>query len=123
MSAPEATGSGAPASEEPSKITRMVSGKRVHKLSCYISYSTTLLLFYYSSTHALAEIGKKLQKRQDRDELVQRNILNEQTGLSPALVQTKMELEKSKFQDKLSGKIQRRPSREELQGRNILKRK
>ena len=67
--------------------------------------------------------GMSLGKRQDRDELVQRNILKEQTGLSPALVQTKMELEKSKFQDKLSGKIQRRPSREELQGRNILKRK
>lgn len=36
-------------------------------------------------------------------------------------MQAKIELEKSKFSDKLSGKISRRPTKAELEARNIIK--
>jgi len=72
-------------------------------------------------TRMVGEIGKRLSKRPEREEIVQKNILKEQPNVSPALVQAKIELEKQKFQDKLSGKIGRRPSKQELEARNIIR--
>jgi len=74
-------------------------------------------------SEAQVELDKKLQKRSDRTELVSRNILKEEpkTGVSAAILQTKIALEKEKFQDKLAARIQRRPSKTDLENRNILR--
>ncbi|KAI8813277.1 hypothetical protein BJ742DRAFT_751944 [Cladochytrium replicatum] len=68
------------------------------------------------------ELGKKLSKRTERDDLVQRNILREdELSVSPSIIQAKMALEKEKANEALNRKLARRPSKVDLKLRNILR--
>ncbi|KAJ3413155.1 Phosphatase and actin regulator 4 [Chytridiales sp. JEL 0842] len=67
------------------------------------------------------ELGKKLSRRQDKEELVNKNILKDEDAVSPTLLQTKLSLEKEKNQDALNRRLSRRPSKIDLKLRNILR--
>ncbi|KAJ3344829.1 hypothetical protein HDU83_004724 [Entophlyctis luteolus] len=66
------------------------------------------------------EIGKKLSRRNDKDTLVEKNILKE-SSVSPTIVQKKLSFEKERQQDALNRKLEMRPSKVDLKLRNILK--
>ncbi|KAJ3120143.1 hypothetical protein HK100_012921 [Physocladia obscura] len=68
----------------------------------------------------VTEIGKKLSRRQEKDTLVDKNILKEET-VSPSIVQNKIAFEKERQQDALNRKLEMRPSKVDLKLRNILK--
>ncbi|KAI8835099.1 hypothetical protein BC829DRAFT_406759 [Chytridium lagenaria] len=66
-------------------------------------------------------LGKRLSKRQEKDELVNRNILKDNEAVSPTILQTKLSLEKEKNQDHLNRRLSNRPSKVDLKLRNILR--
>ncbi|KAJ3094723.1 hypothetical protein HDU97_007641 [Phlyctochytrium planicorne] len=63
----------------------------------------------------------KLAKRQDKDDLVNRNILKDEDTVSPTILQSKISLEKEKAQDHLNRRLSHRPSKVDLKLRNILR--
>ncbi|KAJ3330200.1 hypothetical protein HDU76_006217 [Blyttiomyces sp. JEL0837] len=67
------------------------------------------------------ELGKKLSRRQDKEDLVNRNILKDDDLLSPTLLQSKLSLEKEQAQNQLNRRLSRRPSKVDLKLRNILR--
>ncbi|KAI8833931.1 hypothetical protein BC829DRAFT_371929 [Chytridium lagenaria] len=69
----------------------------------------------------VTELGKRLSKRQEKDELVNRNILKDDEAVSPTILQTKLSLEKEKNQDHLNRRLSHRPSKVDLKLRNILR--
>ncbi|KAJ3073465.1 hypothetical protein HDU98_001451 [Podochytrium sp. JEL0797] len=73
-----------------------------------------------TSTGSGTEIGKKLSRRQEKDTLVGKNILKEES-VSPTIMANKMALEKERQQDMLNRKLQLRPDKVDLKLRNILK--
>lgn len=70
---------------------------------------------------AVQDLGKKLSRRQDKDELVQKNILKDGEAVSPVLVQAKLSLEKEKKKNLLNSRLSRRPDIVDLKLRNILR--
>ncbi|KAJ3050415.1 hypothetical protein HK097_008633, partial [Rhizophlyctis rosea] len=72
----------------------------------------------------MADLSKKLARRQAPEELVQRNILREdelQPQVSNSIVQAKMALEEARAKDVLSRRIANRPTKVDLKLRNILR--
>ncbi|KAJ1563454.1 hypothetical protein HK096_000892, partial [Nowakowskiella sp. JEL0078] len=67
------------------------------------------------------ELGKKLSRRQDKDELIHKNILKVDEQVSPTIIQAKIALEKEKEKDVLNRRLARRPSKVDLKLRNILR--
>ncbi|KAI9203930.1 uncharacterized protein BJ171DRAFT_562111 [Polychytrium aggregatum] len=70
---------------------------------------------------AVRDLGKKLSRRQDKDELIQKNILKDDDSISPTLLQAKLSLEKEKEKAQLDKRLSHRPSKVDLKLRNILK--
>jgi len=66
------------------------------------------------------ELEKRLSSRPDKKELIERNVLKDDTGISPRLVAAKEQLERSQLQDKLEHALQHRPKQEELVKGGIL---
>ncbi|KAK5275209.1 hypothetical protein LTR40_013433, partial [Exophiala xenobiotica] len=64
-------------------------------------------------------LKKNLEKRPDREELIERNILPESTA-APALLATQRSLEKHMRADSLEQKIQQRPKPDQLVKEGIL---
>ncbi|KAJ3213716.1 hypothetical protein HDU67_002557 [Dinochytrium kinnereticum] len=69
----------------------------------------------------VTELGKRLSKRQEKDDLVNRNILKEDEAVSPTILQNKLALEREKQQDNLNRRLSHRPSKVDLKLRNILR--
>lgn len=77
-------------------------------------------------TRMVTELGKKLSRRSDKEELVSRNIYKEPKiePPIPAPVATPVktvQMEKEKEKEKLNDRIQRRPTKADLKLRNILR--
>ncbi|KAH8828418.1 hypothetical protein DL96DRAFT_1176192 [Flagelloscypha sp. PMI_526] len=70
------------------------------------------------------ELAKKLEKqlseRPDKSELVDRNILKDDKGISPGLVAAREQLQQSQLKDKLEHALEQRPNPDELLKKNIL---
>ena len=66
-------------------------------------------------------LGKALDSRPEREVLVGRNILPEEAGVSPALVERQRELDRSMRSDSLGKALGARPEREELVKEGILR--
>ncbi|KAJ3011790.1 hypothetical protein HKX48_006646 [Thoreauomyces humboldtii] len=82
------------------------------------------MLTFLSTPLVLTDLGKKLSRRQEPAELVQRNIMREDEahpGVSNFLIQQKMALESEKAKDALNRKIGIRPDKVDLKLRNILR--
>ncbi|KAJ3194382.1 hypothetical protein HK101_002855 [Irineochytrium annulatum] len=69
----------------------------------------------------VTELGKRLQKKPEKDELVNRNILKDDEATSPTILQSKMMLERERQQDALNRRLSHRPSKVDLKLRNILR--
>jgi len=65
-------------------------------------------------------LQKRLSARPDKKELIERNVLKDDTGISPRLIAARERLEKSQLQDKLEHALQHRPKQEELIKEGIL---
>ncbi|KAL1756456.1 hypothetical protein FB107DRAFT_290123 [Schizophyllum commune] len=65
-------------------------------------------------------LEKQLNQRPDRSELVDRNILKDDKGISPALVANMEKLKRSQLEDKLEHALQHRPKPDELVKEGIL---
>lgn len=65
-------------------------------------------------------LSQGLEKRPEREELVERNVLPE-SNAAPAIVGQQKELEKHMRVDSLDRKLQHRPDKEELIKEGILK--
>jgi len=68
----------------------------------------------------MAKLEKQLNARPDKHELVDRNILKEDT-VAPALQAIKEKLQRSQLEDKLDHALQQRPTPAELVKEGILK--
>ncbi|KAF9050972.1 hypothetical protein BDZ89DRAFT_1056877 [Hymenopellis radicata] len=66
------------------------------------------------------KLEKRLTERPEKDELIERNILKDDKGISPALVAAKERLQRSQLEDKLDQALQQRPKAEELVKEGIL---
>jgi len=66
------------------------------------------------------KLERHLSQRPEKDDLVDRNILKDDKGISPALVAAKTKLERSQLEDKLGHALQQRPKPEELIKEGIL---
>jgi len=71
-------------------------------------------------TEAIAKLEKQLSARPEKNQLVDRNILKEDT-VAPALQAVKEKLQRSQLEDKLDHALQQRPTAEELVKEGILK--
>lgn len=70
----------------------------------------------------VSELGKKIARRQDASELIQKNILREdEMQIAPQIIQNKMALEKERTHDQLNRKLSIRPAKIDLKLRNILR--
>ncbi|KAJ6475219.1 hypothetical protein C8R47DRAFT_692386 [Mycena vitilis] len=67
------------------------------------------------------QLEDKLAHRPDKAELIERNILKDDKGLSPALIAAKEKLQRSQLEDQLAKAVASRPPREELEKSGILK--
>jgi len=68
----------------------------------------------------VGSLEKQLGSRPKKDELVDRNILKDDS-VAPALQATKEKLQRSQLEDKLAHALQARPKAEELVQEGILK--
>ncbi|KAL0580347.1 hypothetical protein V5O48_001684 [Marasmius crinis-equi] len=68
----------------------------------------------------LEKLEKRISERPDKKDLVDRNILKDDKGIAPALVQAKIQLQRSQLEDKLDHALQQRPKPEELVKDGIL---
>ncbi|KAG7090835.1 hypothetical protein E1B28_009917 [Marasmius oreades] len=68
----------------------------------------------------LQKLEKHLNERPDKRDLVYRNIMKEDQGIAPGLVQAKIQLQRSQLEDKLDHALQQRPKPEELVKEGIL---
>ncbi|KAJ3073955.1 hypothetical protein HDU98_000257 [Podochytrium sp. JEL0797] len=68
----------------------------------------------------VSEIAKKLARRQEKDNLVGKNILKEDV-VSPTIMVSKLALEKEMHQDTLNRRLSLRPDKVDLKLRNILR--
>ncbi|KAF9264241.1 hypothetical protein L218DRAFT_258172 [Marasmius fiardii PR-910] len=71
----------------------------------------------------LQKLEKHLSERPDKRDLVDRNIMKDDKGIAPGLVQAKIQLQRSQLEDKLDHALQQRPKPEELIKEGILRRK
>jgi hypothetical protein len=69
---------------------------------------------------AMTALEKRLYMRPDKQELVERNILKDES-LAPSLVAAAEKLKRSQLEDKLGHSIQQRPRPEELIKEGILR--
>ncbi|ESK92929.1 rpel repeat protein [Moniliophthora roreri MCA 2997] len=69
----------------------------------------------------LQKLEKKLNERPEKSDLVDRNILKDDKGIAPALIQAKVQLQRSQLEDKLDHALQQRPKPEELVKEGILR--
>ncbi|KAF7321404.1 Rpel repeat protein [Mycena kentingensis (nom. inval.)] len=67
-----------------------------------------------------SELQKKLEQRPPKEALVERNILKDDHGVSPALVVAREQLQRSQLQDTLSNALAHRPTKEELESKGIM---
>ncbi|KAJ1540273.1 hypothetical protein HK405_011489, partial [Cladochytrium tenue] len=72
---------------------------------------------------AVEELGKRLSRREDRTELVRRNILppDGNGAVSASLLQARAALERGRAQAQLARRLSLRPTRADLKLRNILR--
>ncbi|KAK1224224.1 hypothetical protein PQX77_012881 [Marasmius sp. AFHP31] len=68
----------------------------------------------------LDKLEKRISERPDKQDLVERNILKDDRGIAPGLVQAKIQLQRSQLEDKLDHALQQRPKPEELIKEGIL---
>jgi len=68
----------------------------------------------------LQTLEKRLKARPDKADLVDRNILKDDQGVSPAIIAAREQLKRSQLEDKLEHAIQHRPKAEDLVKEGIL---
>jgi len=69
----------------------------------------------------LQAVEKGLADRPEKKDLIDRGILKDDKGISPALLASREKLQRSQLEDKLEHALQARPKAEELVKEGILK--